>query len=126
MIRAGLLSPPDRAALVALMRDGSAAHRLTRRANAMLLLDDGLSCEEVAKVLYLDDDTVRGWAKRYGEGGVKGLTRFESGGSASHLTSAQEVTLKAWIAATLPRSTWEVGAHVETEFGVVYESRAQG
>src|SRR5208337_5443400 len=63
MIRAGFLSPPDRAALVALMRNGSAAHRLTRRANAMLLLDDGLSCEEVAKVLYLDDDTVRGWAK---------------------------------------------------------------
>ena len=54
------------------MRNGSAAHRLTRRANAVLLLDDGLSCEEVAKVLYLDDDTVRGWAKRYGEGGLEG------------------------------------------------------
>jgi len=124
MIHAGFLSPAERAALVALLRDGSATHRLTRRANAVLLLDDGLSCEEVAKVLYLDDDTVRGWAKRYGEGGVKALTRFESGGSASHLTSAQEETLKAWIAATLPRSTREVGAHVEKEFGVVYESRA--
>jgi transposase len=118
MIHAGFLSPAERAALVALLRDGSATHRLTRRANAVLLLDDGLSCEEAAKVLYLDDDTVRGWAKRYGEGGVKALTRFESGGSASHLTSAQEETLKAWIAATLPRSTREVGAHVEKEFGV--------
>jgi transposase len=84
MIRAGFLSPPDSAALVALMRNGSAAHRLTRRANATLLLDDGLSSEGVAKVLYLNDDTVRGWGKLYGEGGVKGLTRFESGGSASH------------------------------------------
>jgi transposase len=35
--------------------------RLTRRANALLLLDDGLSCETVAKVLYLDDDTIRYW-----------------------------------------------------------------
>jgi transposase len=106
------------------MRNGSAAHRLTRRANAVLLLDDGLSCEEVAKVLYLDDDTVRGWAKRYGEGGVKGLTRFESGGSASYLSQAQEEELKSWIGATLPRSTRQVGAYIEQEFGVVYESRA--
>jgi transposase len=124
MIRAGFLSPQDRATLVALMRNGSAAHRLTRRANAVLLLDDGLSCEEVAKVLYLDDDTVRRWAKRYGEGGVKGLTRFESGGSASYLSQAQEEELKSWIAATLPRSTRQVGAYIEQEFGVVYESRA--
>jgi transposase len=124
MIRAGLLSPADRAALVALLRDGSAAHRRTRRANAMLLLDDGWSCEEVAKALYLDDDTVRGWGKLYREGGVKAPTRFESGGSASHLTQAQEETLKAWIAATLPRSTRQVGATIEQEFGVVYESRA--
>ena len=124
MIRVGFLSPQDRAALVALMRNGSAAHRLTRRANAVLLLDDGWSCEEVAKALYLDDDTVRTWAKRYGEGGVKGLTRFESGGSASHLSQAQEEALKAWIAATLPRSTRQVGACIEREFGVVYESRA--
>ena len=46
---------PDRS----LARDGSAAHRLARRANALVLLDDGMSCEAVAKVLLLDDDTVR-------------------------------------------------------------------
>ena len=124
MIRSGFLSPADRAALVALVRSGSAAHRLARRANALLLLDDGLSCEAVAKVLYLDDDTVRGWAKRYGEGGVKALTRFASGGGASHLSPAQEEALTSWIAATLPRSTRHVGAYIEQEFGVVYESRA--
>ena len=90
----------------------------------MLLLDDGMSCEEVAKVLYLDDDTVRSWAKLHGEGGVAGLMRFESGGSASYLSQAKEEALKAWITATLPRSTRQVGAYIEQEFGVVYESRA--
>ena len=74
----------------------SGPRRLACHANALPLLDDGLSCEEIAKVLYLDDDTVRGWAKRYGEGGVKGLTRFESGVSASRLSPAQEEALKAW------------------------------
>ncbi len=124
MIRAGFLSSQDYAALVALVRSGSAAHRLARRANAMLLLNEGWSCEAVAKVLYLDDDTVRGWAKRYGEGGIKGLTRFASGGGASHLSQEQEEALKAWITATLPRSTRPIGAYIEQTFGVVYESRA--
>ena len=58
MIRCGFLSAAERKELVSLVRDGLAEHRLARRANAILLLDDGLSCERVAKVLYLDDDTV--------------------------------------------------------------------
>src|SRR5450759_4402232 len=61
MIRAHFLSPEDRADLIALARNGSAAHRLARRANALVLLDDGWSCENVARALLLDDDTIRGW-----------------------------------------------------------------
>jgi len=99
MIRAGLLSPPDRAALVALMRNESAAHGLTRRANAMLLLDDGLSREEVAKALYLDDDTVRGWAKLSGEGGLKGLP------SGAYLYDPDEHALRLIAGADLRRVT---------------------
>src|SRR5208283_18069 len=58
MIRAGFFDPESRKDLTELARDGSAAHRLTRRANALVLLDDGMSCGDVAKVLLLDDDTV--------------------------------------------------------------------
>ncbi|MBY6243011.1 helix-turn-helix domain-containing protein [Methylosinus sp. Sm6] len=36
---------------------------MTRRANALVLLDDGWSCIEVARALLLDDDTVRSWRK---------------------------------------------------------------
>ncbi|MGQ0443752.1 MAG: winged helix-turn-helix domain-containing protein [Beijerinckiaceae bacterium] len=78
----------------------------------------------MAKALYLDDDTVRGWRKTYGESGLAGLQSFEAGGSSSHLSKAQEEALKAWIAATLPRSTRQAGAYIEQAFGVVYESRA--
>jgi hypothetical protein len=53
------LPPSERSALIALARDGSAAHRLARRANAVLLLDRGWSCAEVAEALLIDDDTVR-------------------------------------------------------------------
>src|SRR5450755_4012537 len=82
MIRGGFLSPRQRAELISLLRDGHTEQRLARRANAMLLLDDGWSCERVAEALYLDDDTVRGWRKLYAEGGIDGLGRFEAGGGA--------------------------------------------
>ena len=65
MIRGGFLSREDRVDLIALAREGSAAHRLARRANALVLLDDGLSCEEIARVLFVDDDTVRSWRRLY-------------------------------------------------------------
>ena len=124
MIRGGFLSPSQRAELLALLRSGRSDPRVVRRANAMLLLDDGWSCERVAEALYLDDDTVRSWRKIYDQEGLKGLERFEVGGSSSHLSKAQEEALVAWVAATLPRSTRQVGAYVEREFGVVYESRS--
>jgi len=124
MIRRGFLSAAERKELVSLTRDGLAEHRLARRANAILLLDDGLSCERVAKVLYLDDDTVRSWCKLYDERGIAGLERFGGGGSSSRLSAAQEETLKAHVAQALPRTTREIGAFIEREFGIVYESRA--
>jgi hypothetical protein len=43
--------------------------QIARRANALLLLEDGKSCQVIAEFLYLDDDIVRGWHKTYRENG---------------------------------------------------------
>src|ERR1700730_3827090 len=75
MIRSGFLSEEVRKALTALARDGSSPCRVTRRANALVLLDEGWSCQQVAHAL-------------------------------------------------LPHSTRQIGAWIETEFGLVYESRS--
>jgi len=61
MICAGFLDSESRRDLIELARDGSAAHRLSRRANALVLLDRGISCRSVADVLLVDGDTVRTW-----------------------------------------------------------------
>ena len=76
MIRAGFLSAIERDELIDLAREGSAAHRLARRANALVLLDQGMSCEAIAKVFLLDDDTVRTWFRLYRENGTEGLAVF--------------------------------------------------
>ena len=112
MIRAGFLDPESRKDLTELARDGSAAHRLGRRANALVLLDDGMSCTDVAKVLLLDDDTVRTWYRLYEEDGIEGLVSFGYDGGACRLSDAQQAQLKTWIAETLPRTTREIGAWI--------------
>ena len=109
MIRPGFLDSESRQDLIELTRDGSAAHRLARRANALVLLDDGMSCEAVAKVPNLDDDTIRTWHRLYQEDGIEGLASFGYEGSACRLTGEQRELLKAWITETLPRTTREVG-----------------
>ena len=124
MIQSGFLSEEDRKALTALARDGSSPCRVSRRANALVLLDKGWSCQQVADALLLDDDTIRGWRKLFEQRGIEGVTSFDVGGSASYLSVKQEDDLKAWVGAALPRSTRRIGAWIEKEFGLVYESRS--
>ena len=65
MIRKRFLQESARQELLVLVRDASAAHGLARRANAIVLLDRGMSCENIAAVLLIDDDTVRRWHGLY-------------------------------------------------------------
>ena len=83
-----------------------------------------MSCEAIAKVLLLDDDTIRTWYRLYEEDGIEGLTNFSYEGSACQLSGEQQEKLKAWVATALPRTTRQVGAWIENEFGVVYEGRS--
>lgn len=124
MIRRGFLDRASRRDLIELARDGSTAHRLGRRANALVLLDDGMSCQAVAKVLLLDDDTIRTWYRLYQEDGIEGLASFGYEGGACRLTAEQQDRLKAWIGATLPRTTREIGAWIWRECGIDYEGRS--
>ena len=124
MIRPGFLDQASRRDLIELARDGSAAHRLARRANALVLLDDGMSCEAIACVLFVDDDTIRTWHRLYKEDGIEGLASFDYEGSACRLDEEQQTKLAAWITETLPRTTRQVGAWIEAEFGIAYQGRS--
>jgi transposase len=103
--------------LIELARDGSVAHRLARRANALLLLDGGMSAA-------VDDDTVRTWHRLYQEHGIEGLAGFGYEGSECRLNEEQQARLKAWITATLPRRAGQVGAFIAREFGIEYQAKS--
>jgi len=120
MIRPGFLSSADRIELEACVRRQREDHGIARRANAILLLDDGESCARIAKFLYLDDDTIRGWYKSYQQDGWDALAFDGWKGGQSRMKQAQEVALCAWLEARFCRSTVEIRAHVAAECGLNY------
>jgi transposase len=114
------LSPADRAVLVEITKDALEENRVSRRANAILLLDQGMKFGEVARVLFIDDSTIRAWLKTFKEGGVEGLVLFDLKGGACALTPLQIDELRAWATEDLPTSTTEIGQFILERFGVDY------
>ena len=120
MIRPNFLSREDRRELLACVRRQREDHGVARRANALLLLDDGKSCVEIAQVLYLDDDTVRGWHKQYLAEGWDAVAYDGWKGGQSRLSVAQQVALCAWLEERFCRSTVEIRAYVTEQFDLEY------
>jgi transposase len=120
MIRAGFLTPSERRELVACVRSQRKDHGTGRRANAVLLLDDGESCVQIARLLYLDDDTIRGWYKTYREVCWDALSTDGWKGGQSRVMPAQETELCAWLDERFCRSTVEIRAHIAAQNGVDY------
>ena len=110
MIRGGFLSAEGRAYLQTVVRRPTERHGVARRANAILLLDDGWNCEDVARALYLDDDTVRGLHKAFTTDGTQALRTFGWKGSQSKLSRCQEVELVETLSARCFASSAEVMA----------------
>ena len=51
MLRSCFLSPSDRKEMLGCVKSQTEEHGIARRANALLLLDDGMSCAQVVKAL---------------------------------------------------------------------------
>lgn len=120
MITGGFLDIEQRAELVGVLRHPSEDYGVARRANAILLLDDGMSCVQIAKVLYLDDDTIREWYKRYVSGGLDELTLFDWHGGASSLSADQEADLSLWLESRFCRNALEIRVYIEVTYQVKY------
>ena len=69
MIYTNFLSAASRLELERCLRRHLKEYGIARRANAILPLDKGKSCAEIAEFLYLDDDTIRGRYKAFRQEG---------------------------------------------------------
>ncbi len=126
MLRGGFLSAKECTALQAVMRHPSEMHGVARRANAILLLDDGLSCADVAEVLYLDDDRVRTWFKRYQAGSLDEMTVFDWKGRSCDLSRERMAKLSARLGERLMRDSGEVAAYIAAPIAIDAPHRLDG
>ena len=118
------LSTIERAALLSCVQNGLEEHRFARRANAILLLADGMSPNQVAKVLFLDDSTIYQWLKEFHKNGFDGLMTLDYKGSDGYLSKQQIVSLIQWITESTPRSTTAVGEWLFKQFDISFQSRS--
>ena len=90
------------------------------RINALLLLDDNWTYQEVSEVLMLDEYTIRRWEKTYQTQGIEKLLSDDFNGRDGKLTSDQELELKAHLEETLYQTTKEIVSYVKEKFAVGY------
>lgn len=120
MICGKFLSSSDRVELERCVRRHREDHGIARRANAILLLDDGESCAQIAKFLYVDDDTIRCWYKIYRRDGWEALSCDDWRGGHSLITNDQETKLSQWLEGRFCRCADEVRAYILEEFSLHY------
>ena len=120
MIRSNFLATEERLELERCVCRQREEHGIARRANAILLLDDGESCTQIARFLYLDDDTIRGWYQSYRRDGWEGLALDGWRGGQSRITADQEAELCTWLEGRFCRSAGEIRAHITAEFSLLY------
>ena len=120
MIKSNFLSPSERKELLSCAKSSLEDHGVARRANAILLLDEGESCTTIARFLYIDDDTVRNWYKIYIQAGWESLIIDNFKGKSSKLSSHQETELVDWLGSRFCRSTTEIITYIDQKFDIMY------
>jgi transposase len=95
-----------------------------RRMNAVPLLDDGWTAEQVAEVLFIDAETVHERRRLYQASGVAGIERLKYAGAASDLSEEQRAALGAELDTRLYMAAKAVCAFVQRAFEVTYTPHA--
>lgn len=90
------------------------------RIKAILLLHDGLSYEEVAKILMLDDITIRRYEKQYEKVGVDGLIECRYFGSKGLLTKVQEMGLTTHLKQQTYQTVKEICLYAQKHYHKSY------
>ena len=90
---------------------------------SILMINDGYLFEEIARILLLDDSTIRRWYLTFQDEGVDGLLRYNYLGSEGKLTKEQIQTLSKHLEDTIYLSAKEICHYVEKRFGVRFTTK---
>lgn len=94
--------------------------RQADRIKTVLLLDEGRSYNEIAKILLLDDSTIRRYETEYKNGGLDNLLDDDYKGGVSPLSLAEEAELKAHLRENLYHRAKDVSEYVRQTYTISY------
>ncbi|MCF6274380.1 MAG: IS630 family transposase [Robiginitomaculum sp.] len=117
MSRTFRLAAEERRELLSIMRRHKEDGLVVRRANALILLDDGKSSVAIADFLYLDTGTVRSWRRSFETDGLSSLAIAGYSKREGHLSFVQEAELCAHLTAHPMRTSDEIRAYIEQIYG---------
>ena len=107
-----------------LIHQNTYERRAADRIKLIILLDQGYTKEEVARILLLDRNTIRTFAKRYLEHGPEALMEDGYSGSEGYLSKAQQQELVKELSNTLYSTAKRIGTYIRHTFGVSYRNDA--
>ena len=94
--------------------------RVADRIKAVLSVNEGYDYGEVAKILLLDEVTLRRYVQQFQKKGIKGLLESRYTGGRSRLTVIQEQEVKAYFKEHTPRTAKEAVDHLQKTYGTAY------
>src|SRR3989344_4209845 len=94
--------------------------KLADRIKAVLYLHYGLGYIQTAKLLMLDEVTLRRYSQLFQDKGLDGLLEYRYTGGQPKLTLVQEVELKSFIKENTQRTAKAIAKHVQSKYGVTF------
>lgn len=92
----------------------------TDKIKAILLINDGYSYEEIARILLLDDSSIRRYFEIYSERNLKGLLENNYMGKSSYLSEVQQSELTDHLNNNIYPDTKSIIEYVKDNFNVTY------
>jgi len=108
---------------ISILKEGHRASQFRKSADrikTVLLLNEGFSFAQVAKMLLLDDTTIRRYVLTYKEKGIDGLLEDHYHGAKAFLTKEQEKELTIHLKNHIYQTVKAVSQYVEKTYGVYY------
>lgn len=108
---------------VEILKEGHRAAQNKRQADrikTILLLDVGFEYGEIARILLLDDSSLRRYYEEYTEYGIDGLLEDQYQGGKARLSGFQEVDLIAHLTSVTYQKAQGVIRYIEEHYGIRY------
>lgn len=90
------------------------------RIKTILLVHQGFTYQQVAKLLLLDETTIRRYEKQYKKSGIDGLLEDHYHGSVGNLTNEQKEALRVYLKEHIYQTVKSIMVYVEKRYGVAY------